>query len=235
MRQKWLIIAAHPDDESKASGLIFKERKPEDEVIVMVMRLCGEGIPLDRKSWTREEAIVKRSAEMKEAAIHLGASVRWWLQPSPTNENIVKTPKTVEKMIRILKEIGPTRIITHFGKEDVHPDHVGTAELVETAVEQLNFSHELIIYFFDEPALEQKTFTPNHYVDISDSSILASCLWSRCVHRSQINLGILRKYLIRYKEYGQKIGAEYAMAYMDVVSGKVAKEKFMVTGGRKLC
>jgi len=53
-RTRWLIVAAHPDDESKAAPLIFAERKPGDEVVVLVMRLCGEGKLQDRKTWTRE-------------------------------------------------------------------------------------------------------------------------------------------------------------------------------------
>ena len=211
-KHKWLIIPAHPDDESRAAGLLFKERKKEDEVIILVMRLCGEGNACDRPDWTREEAIAQRSAEMKEAADYLNARVLWFNPPNPSNKVICATPDVVDKMAALLREINPDRIVTH-DYEGVG-DHGGTTEVVKAAIGKVVWDHLVELYYFDQPGYVHPNFKPNYYVDISDPALLAACLWTRLVHRSQTASSIMKIYLERYKEHGRAIGVEYAMAYM---------------------
>jgi LmbE family N-acetylglucosaminyl deacetylase len=213
--ERWLIVGAHPDDEAKAVALILKERRPGDALTVLVMRLCGEGAAFDRKSWTREEAIAVRSNEMEQAAALLEAELRWWLPPHPENKIIVRTPETVAKMVGLLEEIRPTRIVANW-REDSHPDHVGTGEVVGEAVKQWRRPGGTAVYWFGTPGpgRGQKHFVPNHYVDISDPSDLAAVLWARCVHRSQSNLFVMQSHLKYYWEHGRKAGVEYAAGYM---------------------
>jgi len=215
-RERWLIVAAHADDESKSASLIFTERKPDDVLIILVMRLVGEGRPYDRESWTPEEGINIRSTEMKRSSEFLKANeLRWWLPPHPNNGNIVKTPETVKKMVQILDEIKPTRIITHWGLGDSHPDHAGTAEVVKEAVRQINVPNEHTnLYFFGEPVKVLSNFIPNHFVDISKPSLLASVLWTRCVHRSQIDFNTFYLYTSYFKKQGQKSGCDYGDAFV---------------------
>ena len=211
----WLIVGAHPDDESKASPLMLQERKPGDKVVVMIMRLCGEGKPSDRPTWTRQEAVATRSYEMEQAAGFLNAELRWWLPPHPENVNIASTPETVEKMVGLLKEIKPDRIVTHW-HEDSHPDHVGTATLVREAARRLQTPGGLPVSFWGQPGreYEQPSFTAGQYVDISNPSILASVLWARFVHRSQTSLKTMRDYLTHYHLHGKKATVEYAAGYV---------------------
>lgn len=216
-RERWLIVAAHADDESKSASLIFTERKPNDVLIILVMRLVGEGRPYDRESWTPEEGINIRSTEMKRSSEFLKANeLRWWLPPHPNNGNIVKTPETVKKMVQIMDEIKPTRIITHWGLGDSHPDHAGTAEVVKEALKRINISNELkSVYFCGEFGRGKKLekFIPNYFIDISKPVVLASVLWSFCIHRSQVRFEIMEDELNYYKKYGQRSGFEYADAF----------------------
>ena len=212
--QRWLVIAAHPDDEAKASPLVLTERKAGDDLIVLMMRLTGEsGLP-GRKNVTQEEAIKHRTGELEKAVAHLGGDIRWWRPPHPENENIAKTPETVAKMAELLNEIKPTRIITHW-REDTHPDHFGTAEIVNEALKKLDYDG-LTAYYFGQPGREetQPNFIPNHYVDISDPSGLSYVLWSRCVHSSQMSFDTMSSYIKYYKEHGKKVGSEYAAGYV---------------------
>ena len=216
-RDRWLVVSAHPDDESKCSALLLKDRQPGDELILLEMRLCGEGRLFDRDSWTREEAIATRAAEMEKAAAHLKAdALHWWTPPHPANVNIVKTPQTVAKMVGLLEEIRPTRIVTHWG-EDSHPDHVGTAAVVDEAVKQLDRSSGLsAVYYFSTPAREkhQPNFAPNYFVEISDLTELSFVLWARAIHRSQMTFRALTQYLLHYQKHGQKKNVEFADGYV---------------------
>ncbi len=214
-RKRWLIVAAHPDDESKATPLIFAERKPDDEVVVLIMRLCGEGRLQDRNSWTREEAIATRTYEMQQAARFLKAELRWWLPPHPENANIAKTPETVAKMVGLLKEIKPDRIVTHWD-EDSHPDHAGTAALIRAALAELAVPGGMPVYFWGQPGREQEQprFIPTQYIDISDPTRLAQVLWSRFVHRCQTAPVTMQSYLKYFHAHGQKAGVPYAAGYV---------------------
>ena len=214
-RERWLVVAAHPDDEAKASALIFSERKPEDELIVLVMRLSGESGAFGRRDVTREFAIATRSAEMEESARYLNARFRWWLPPHPDAVNIAVTPENVEKMAQLVNEIKPTRILTHW-EDDPHPDHVGTAKLVKEAVTRLEYPGEKHLYFWGQLGQEnkQKGFVPNHFVDISEPQLLARVLWSFFLHRSQASLRYMEKHLRYYRAHGQLAGVEYAAGYM---------------------
>jgi LmbE family N-acetylglucosaminyl deacetylase len=217
-REKWLIVSAHPDDESKASSLILTERKPDDELIILIMRLTGEsGLP-GHKNITREEAIQHRYGEMQKSAAFLKAdNLRWWLPPKPGNEKISKTSANIKKMVELLNEIKPTRIITHWGIGDSHPDHAGTCAVMNKAVKQIDKSNRLkSIYYYGTAERHKKllNFIPNYFTDISDPSILASVLWSRAVHKSQLNFIVMNDYVNYYKKNGQKAGCEYADAFV---------------------
>jgi len=214
-KERWLVIGAHPDDEAKATALLLKERKPGDEAVVMIMRLCGEGKLFDRKTWTREEAIATRRYEMEQAAAFMKAELRWWLPPHPDNVNIVRTPETVARMLGILKEVQPTRIVANW-REDSHPDHVGTGEVVGEAVRQLAMPGGMPVYWFGTPgrAKAQPNFVPNHYVDISAPADLAAVLWSRMVHRCQADFSALKAHIEYYHDHGQRCGTQYAAGYV---------------------
>lgn len=213
--QRWLVVGAHPDDEAKATALLLKERKPADQVTVMIMRLCGEGKLYDRPSWTREEAIATRSYEMREAASFMNATLRWWLPPHPENKNIERTEETVEKMLGILREIRPTRIVANW-REDSHPDHVGVGEIVGEAVRRWHVPGGMPVYWFGTPGRPkaQPNFIPNHFVDISEPADLAAVLWSRIVHRCQAEFSAIKAHIQYYHDHGQKIGVRFAAGYV---------------------
>jgi len=214
--QRWLIVGAHPDDEAKAAPLLLKERKPGDELILLVMRLCGEGGIYERKDYPREQCIATRSAEMAESAKYLNAKLRWWLPPHPAAVNIAATPANVEKMLQLLNEIQPTRILTHWEEGDPHPDHVGTSKLVQEAVKRWKAPGGTQLIFWGQLGAEvrQKHFVPNRFVDLSAPALLAPVLWSFFLHRSQTSLRIMEKHLKYYRSHGQRAGVEYAAGYV---------------------
>lgn len=213
--KRWLIIVAHPDDESKAAPLLVRERLPSDSVTIVIMRLCGEGQPYDRDQWTREVAIETRSKEMAEAAHQLRAGLRYWLEPNPANPGIVNTAQTLAKMKSLLAECRPDRVVTHWS-QDNHPDHIGTSSLVTTALEQSEPGKIVELYQFGQPGREstQPNFQPNHYVPICNPTELAYVLWARFIHRSQTTDYLMPQYLRYYREHGRRMGQEYGAGYV---------------------
>jgi LmbE family N-acetylglucosaminyl deacetylase len=210
----WLVVAAHPDDDCMAAPLLLTERGPSDRVTILVMRLAGVGAPYDRPSWTPEEAIASRSRQMREAAELMNATLRWWQEPAPGNPEIVLSRENLEKMVTLLDEIKPDRVVTHWG--DDHPDHVGTAELVVAGMQCLANPGAIPLFRCDHPTHEllgTLGFSPNYYVDISNPSILGGVLWARLVHRSLTNLLVMQRYLANFREHGRKAGVEYAVGF----------------------
>jgi len=152
---------------------------------------------------------------MEQAAAFMKGELRWWLPPQPDNVNIAKTPQTVEKMLGLLREIRPDRIVTHWD-EDSHPDHAGTAALMRASLAELAVPGRIPVYFWGQPGrqAEQPNFVPTHYVDISDPSRLAQVLWSRFVHRCQTNVVVARNYLNYFHDHGLKANVQYAAGYV---------------------
>lgn len=210
----WLVVAAHADDEAKAVPVLLTDREPGDRVVILVMRLCGEGQPYDRDAWTAEEAVAIRRTHMEEAARDLHAELRWWIPPAPGLEPVRATAAEAARLAALLEELRPQRLITHWG-EDSHPDHVGTCRLVEQALAQVRIAGESWLLHFGQPGreLEQPGFVPNHYVDISPHQVLARAIWARLVHRSQTDLFLLQQYLRYYWEHGRRCGVRYAAGY----------------------
>jgi LmbE family N-acetylglucosaminyl deacetylase len=211
--QTWLVVGAHPDDDSMASALLATERNPGDRVVILIMRLVGLGRPSDRPSWTAAEAIASRAGHMARAAATLQAELRWWLPPAPGNPEIAATPDTVAKMAGLLREIAPDRIVTHWGDE--HPDHAGTAALVLAALRELDVPERIRLYRAGHPEHALPVdFHPNHFVDISNPTVLATVLWGRLVHRSLTSLEKPQRYLRQFHEYGKLAGVDYAVPYL---------------------
>lgn len=212
--EHWLVIAAHPDDDCMAAPLLLTERMPNHSVTFLVMRLAGVGAPYDRPSWTPQQAIESRARQMVEAAHWWQADLRWWKQPKPGNEEIVLNQDNIDKMISIIREIRPSRIVTHWG--DDHPDHVATAEIVVAAMQQMEDAGFIELYRCDHPThvlLGELGFKPNYYVDISNPSVLGSVLWARLVHRSLTNLLVVQFYLENFRKHGIQAGVGYAVGY----------------------
>jgi LmbE family N-acetylglucosaminyl deacetylase len=213
--KRWLIIGAHPDDESKAVPLLVTERLPSDTVEVLTMRLCGEGRPYDRDAWTPEEAIAVRASELSSAAHMLRGHQRFWLPPHPENPGIVSNPENISRLKAILHELKPNRIVTHWG-EDSHPDHLGTAALVIDTLGQLDNPQEIRLFQFGQPGreTEQPSFLPSHFVDLSDPGALAYVLWARFMHRSQTTEYLMPQYLRYFWEHGRQIGKAYGAGFV---------------------
>lgn len=169
MKNKVLVIAAHPDDEVLgAGGTILKHIKGGDWVSVLIL---GEG-ETSRRGGAGN--IRKRANQAKRAAQNLGVK-KIILETLPDNKfDSVPLLDIVEKVEKVIYNLKPHVVYTHFG-EDLNIDHRLTFQAVLTACRpQPNFFVKKIMSFEVLSSTEwqikkkQSLFCPTYYNDISD-------------------------------------------------------------------
>ncbi len=128
--KRMLVILAHPDDESFATGGTLAKYAHQDVQVILLCATRGEaGIP----GVSPEEAGVVRERELRKAAQHLGIKV-YTLGFLDGKLADTKPEKLLEAITSWINFIEPQVIIT-FGPEGVsgHPDHVTISHIVTQA------------------------------------------------------------------------------------------------------
>jgi LmbE family N-acetylglucosaminyl deacetylase len=129
----WLLVAAHPDDETiGAAGLILAH--PRVEVIHLT-----DGAPLDARLWpreapaTREEYARLRAGELRAAlaVAEVGDGALRCLG-ARDQEATRELPRLARELAAILRARRPALVVTH-AFEGGHPDHDATALAVRAA------------------------------------------------------------------------------------------------------
>lgn len=169
MKNKILVVAAHPDDEVLgAGGTIAKHVSEGDEVYALVL---GDG---EMSRGAGEKGINKRKAQSAEAAEILGIK-KVFFESFPDNQfDSVPLLKIVKSVEKALLKVKPETVFTHHG-EDLNIDHRLTFQAVLTAarpqpgffVKQL-FSFEVLSSTEWQEKKKNKAFCPNYYIDIHD-------------------------------------------------------------------
>jgi len=154
-----VVIGAHPDDpETGCGGTIAK--------------LTGDGHAVTIVYLTRGEAGVRggdhattarvRTTEAITGARLLGARAVF------ANQIDGKTsagPLDQQRFTTLLRSLRPDVVLTHW-PHDTHPDHRNTAQLTETAWEDLGHRFALV-YYEVMTGIQTQDFQPNLYVDVS--------------------------------------------------------------------
>ena len=170
---KILVVAAHPDDEVLGcGGTIAKSVQNGDEVYCLIM---GEGVSsrYEHRELAKKEELKALKAEAQKAAEILGIK-KVFFKDFPDNRFDTVPLLEIIKAIREVKEkIKPDFIYTHY-QGDLNIDHRITFEAVLTACRPLVGETVQCIYSFEVPSATEwnapdKQFTPNVFVDISDT------------------------------------------------------------------
>jgi LmbE family N-acetylglucosaminyl deacetylase len=171
-----LIIAAHPDDEILGCG--GTAAKLVKEAYTVRTLILGEGITSrderrDRDGRDREINELKKSVEAANKIIGVKDA---FICDFPDNRfdtvPLLDIIKTIEKFKR---EASPDIVFTHH-HADLNIDHQRTFQAVMTAFRPIKGERVKEIYSFEVPsstewnaALLSTCFTPNYFVDISDT------------------------------------------------------------------
>lgn len=167
MKNKILVVAAHPDDEVLGmGGTILKHVDHDDEVNILILS-DGE------TAKCKDTNIARRKKQAKDAASVLGAK-KIILEKFPDNKfDSLPLLSIIKKIEEIISEIRPNIVYTHF-PYDLNVDHRLTFQAVLTACRpQPNFCVKKILAFEILSSTEWQikdsnhVFYPNEYSNIN--------------------------------------------------------------------
>ena len=217
--RKILIIAAHPDDEILGcGGTIIRLNKEGHKVTSLIL---GEGVTSRdniRDTKKRVKDILELKKIAKRANVILGVREVFFHDFPDNRFDTVPFLDIVKVIERIKSSIEPDIIFTHYEK-DLNIDHQITYKAVITATRPIKEEAVKEIYSFEIPSSTEwsypLSFSPNVFYDISETI--------------DVKLRALEEYKTELREYphprslegvkliaknwGMKVGLEYAEAY----------------------
>jgi N-acetylglucosamine malate deacetylase 1 len=216
MKNKILIVVAHPDDEVLGMGGTILKLSEENEINILFLS-SGEG---SRDSEPREK---ERLEQTREVAKKLGIN-KVFFENLPDNQfDSVSLLSIVKKVEDVINDLKPNIVYTHHSK-DLNIDHRITFQAVLTACRpQPNFFVKKILAFETLSSTEwqqknsENIFCPNEYVDISetiDEKIEIMNIYKNEIHdfphpRSEKGIRVLSEY--RGMEVGYKNAEAFQM------------------------
>lgn len=164
MKNKILIIAVHPDDETLGcGGTLLKHKANGDEIHWLICTTIDKS-HIDYKS--REIEIKKVSKMYAFDSIH---NLR--LRTMKVDEYSMS--ELIEKISKIINDIKPNTIYLPF-KSDVHSDHRKIFEASYSCTKSFRYPFIKKIYMIETlsetefaPSSKEDSFIPNIFVDIS--------------------------------------------------------------------
>lgn len=211
-----VIISAHPDDEILgAGGTLLKHKKQGDNIIWIIATALFEG------NGFSNERITSRKEEIELVAKRLGISATYQLGFPTMRLSSSSLIELVPKISEIFHKEKPNIIYT-LNRSDAHSDHRILFDAVAACTKSFRYPfiekvlmYECISETEFAPALPEKTFLPNYFVNISEfldtkleiMKIYESELGSHPFPRSLENIRALAHFR------GASSGFQYAEAF----------------------
>ena len=163
------IVSAHPDDEVLgAGGTILKHKSKGDNIFWIIATSIYE------KDGFPKEKIAKRQSEINEVAERLGVHKTYQLGYPTMSLSSYSLTKLVPDISAIFAEVEPNIVYT-VNRSDAHSDHRILFDGVVACTKSFRYPfieqvlmYECISETEFAPALPEKTFIPNCFVDITD-------------------------------------------------------------------
>ena len=214
--KKIIVISAHPDDEILgAGGTLLKHIENGDEVYWLITTNVSEdlGFTKERVDSRQQEIIKVEKAVGIEKTFLLGY---------PTMQLSFSTIiDMVPEISKIFNEVEP-EIIYCLNRSDAHSDHRVTFDAVMACTKSFRYPFIKRVLMYEcisetefAPALSEKAFIPNYFVDVSKHftkkleimKIYDSELGEHPFPRSLRNIEALAVFR------GASVGVEYAEAF----------------------
>jgi len=189
-KEKYLVVAAHPDDETLGCGAtIYNLRKKKKNVRVIFL---GEGSTCRYKPGTSKKLLDRVIKQRKTYSLNALKKLKikdYFFYDLPCGKfdqvPILKIGKIVEKEILNFK---PSVILTH-SDTDVHVDHQRTFQAVLQATRPSQNSIVEMFLSFEILSATEKNFTreflPNYFVEINKESLKQKLNAMKC-YKSEI-------------------------------------------------
>ncbi|GAB2770394.1 PIG-L deacetylase family protein [Salinimicrobium soli] len=214
--KKVLVVSAHPDDEILgAGGTLFKHINQGDQVYWLITTNIAE-----KQGFTKER-VKSRQEEIQKIEKLVGISKTFFLNFPTMSLSSRDLVVMVPRISEIFFEIEP-EVVYCMNRSDAHSDHRITFDAVLACTKSFRYPFIKQVLMYEcisetefAPALPEKVFIPNYFVDISAymekkieaMRIYESELGKHPFPRSERNIEALATYR------GANIGAEYAEAF----------------------
>lgn len=164
MKNKVLVIAVHPDDETLGcGGTLLKHKANGDEIYWLICTTVDEA----------HSYYLTREDEIKEVANAYGFDTVQNLRLKTMQVDEYTMSELVGKISKVINEVQPNIIYLPF-KGDVHSDHRKIFEASYSCTKSFRYPFIKKIYMMEvlsetefAPSTKEDSFIPNVFVDIS--------------------------------------------------------------------
>ena len=214
--KKVIVVSAHPDDEVLGvGGTILKHVNQGDEVYWLITT-CG----LESEGFSKER-VESRQREIIKVEKELGISETFQLGYPTMKLSSSSIITMVPQISEIFNQIEPEMIYC-LNRTDAHSDHRYTFDAVMACTKSFRYPFIKRVLLYEcisetefAPAVPEKVFQPNYFVDISSflnkkndiMKIYKSELGEHPFPRSLKNIEALATFR------GASVGVEYAEAF----------------------
>ena len=163
-----VIISAHPDDETLgAGGTMLKHKENGDKLywIITTKMKIKDGFSLKR--------INLRNDEIQKVSENYGIEKTFELDYSTMTLNSETVNQIIPEVSEIFNEIEPN-VIYCVNRTDAHSDHKYTFESIMACTKSFRFPSIKKVLLYEcisetefAPAIPERIFQPNYFVDIS--------------------------------------------------------------------
>jgi len=216
---KVLVVSAHPDDEILgAGGTLLKHKNYGDELHWLIITNVDETQGFNR------EFVKNRQLEIKKIEKEIGFKSLTMLDfptMSLSSESLINL---IPLISRIVAKISPEIIYT-MNRSDAHSDHRVVFDAIASCTKSFRYPSVKQFFMYETlsetefaPAISERQFIPNYFVDISEyidkkielMKIYSTELGEHPFPRSIRNIKALATYR------GAFAGVEYAEAFQIV-------------------
>ncbi len=214
--KKVIIISAHPDDETLgAGGALLKHKAYGDKVYWLIVTNVFE-----HQGFSKER-IESRQVEIDQVAEEFGFEKVFKLDYPTMTLSSSSLLKLVPDVSKVFSEVEPEIIYT-LNRSDAHSDHRILFDAVVACTKSFRYPFIKQVLMYEclsetefAPALIEKVFMPNYYIDITDyldkkleiMKIFESEIGEHPFPRSLDNITALAHFR------GASVGVKYAEAF----------------------
>lgn len=165
MKNKVVIVAVHPDDETLGcGGTILKHKSNNDEIHWLICTTIDK----------EHTDYVKREKEIEKAANLYNFDSVQTLRLKTMQVDEYSMSELIGKIAQVINEIKPNIIYLPF-KGDVHSDHRKIFEAAYSCTKSFRYPFVKKVYMMEtlsetefSPSVKEDAFVPNTFVDISE-------------------------------------------------------------------
>lgn len=211
-----VVISAHPDDETLgAGGALLKHKANGDKVYWLIVTNVFE-----HQGFSKER-IESRQVEIDQVAQEFGFEKVFKLDYPTMTLSSSSLLKLVPDVSKVFSEVEPEIIYT-LNRSDAHSDHRILFDAVLACTKSFRYPYIKQVLMYEclsetefAPALTEKVFMPNYYIDITDHldkkleimKIFESEIGEHPFPRSLDNITALAHFR------GASVGVKYAEAF----------------------